>query len=747
MELSKDTLFAGRYRLLQERGRGSFGEVWLARDEQLDMDVAVKVYIALDDRGIEDFKKEYKTAYNLNHPNLLHAYHFDICERRPFLVMPFCPSSALSLLGQCDTETLWRFIRDVASGLAYLHSQDVVHHDIKPDNVLIAEDGTFLITDFGISTKMRTSLRRNSLRSAGEESSGGSLPYMGPEMFSGKPESVKATDIWAFGATIYEMLTGDLPFFGQGGVMQLKGAAVPELDTEDRELADLVKACMAKETWDRPTAESVAKMADIRLRGGEPEAPGKKQSGGVSRKTVRKIPNVKQTVPSQVKLAGNDPEHPEPQDTAGDNPLPGIVTAAAVLCIPFSILATIPNHSWISIVGSLLSVLGSVLLLCKQKWGYYFCCTGGALIAGALSDPSWERILFLWGGLAAIALVGWLLLTKVRNRNGKTAWEMMQARAQARTASGKPSLDKWVLGALAVIGVAGVLAGIFSNPNRKIIRQELQRDKARYNYLVSNIKKQVSAGTLDSYDVLNMQELEKKERELKELESSLALRGVKMDASRQVAEMLSGIREEFAFECIQRGVQNSDSDEEMAEQLYFAKVYGHSNDVDSLYYFQAAEMNGIMWVSSVDFYREEGDVQEEIHYNRAEVNGRTGPLDKSPGGSGALTASKTDYLYMRFELKPFEGVTKRYNKHTFGVKLFTPEGRLMRGESSPRGFTYTQEVDLSSADASGDFSLDSNRVVLAGWGNDSKTAYLPGVYHVELYDGERQLFRLPVTFK
>lgn len=259
-------IFANRYRLLKERGRGSFGEVWLAQDEQLDnMQVAVKVYIALDDRGIEEFKKEYKTAYDLNHPNLLHANHFDICDRRPFLVMPYCPDSALSLIGNCDRETLWQFIKDVSAGLAYLHSKDIVHHDIKPDNILRTEDGRFVITDFGISTKMRSTLRRNSTRTMSQNSSGGSLPYMGPEMFSTKPESVKATDIWAFGVTLYEIITGVLPFFGQGGVMQLNGAQVPELEYEDQEIVKLVKACMAKNTWDRPTAENVNNTTASRL--------------------------------------------------------------------------------------------------------------------------------------------------------------------------------------------------------------------------------------------------------------------------------------------------------------------------------------------------------------------------------------------------------------------------------------------------------------------------------------------------
>lgn len=299
-----DILLNDRYRLIEKRGSGSFGEVWLARDGQLEIDVAVKMYIALDDRGIEEFKKEYRTAYNLNHPNLLHAYHFDIFEKRPFLVMPYCPSSATSLIGNCSDDTLWGFIKDVASGLSYLHSLDIVHHDIKPDNVLITEDGRFVITDFGISTNMRSTLRRNSTRNINRNSSGGSLPYMGPEMFTSRPESVKATDIWALGVTLYEMIAGELPFFGQGGVMMLNGAEVPELDYPDKNIVSLVKACLSKETWDRPTAEEIVKMAETKSFIGK-NAP-KKKTG--CKKTVD-LKNRKNQTDSSNKRSDIEKEH------------------------------------------------------------------------------------------------------------------------------------------------------------------------------------------------------------------------------------------------------------------------------------------------------------------------------------------------------------------------------------------------------------------------------------------------------
>ena len=268
MTLKEGDIINGRYRLISERGRGTFGEVWQAWDDILDMEVALKIYIALDTRGINEFKSEFRTTFNLNHPNLLHASHFDVVEKRPYLVMPYCPVSADELVGRLSEEEAWKFIKDVSSGLAYLHSKDIIHRDIKPDNILRNAQGDFLISDFGVSVKMRSTLRRNSVRDLSESSTQGTIGYMGPEMFSSNASAVKATDIWALGATVFELLEDELPFFGQGGVMQIHGGAIPDLKGEwSDNLKSTVAACLSKDTWERPKAEDLEWYASDILAG------------------------------------------------------------------------------------------------------------------------------------------------------------------------------------------------------------------------------------------------------------------------------------------------------------------------------------------------------------------------------------------------------------------------------------------------------------------------------------------------
>ena len=232
MWLQENTLFADRYQLIRLLGRGGFSEVWLAEDRLTGLKVAIKVYApgtGLDSDGMSVFSKELSLVYNLHHTNLLKPQHFDQCNNRPYLVLPYCEQgSALKLVGQMPEEEAWRFLRDVAAGLEYLHALEppVIHQDIKPDNVLRDSTGTFMITDFGISTKIRSTLRK-SVNQA--ENSGGTMAYMGPERFSKHPMAIMASDVWALGATLFELLSGDPPFGDLGGVLQQKGAEIPEV--------------------------------------------------------------------------------------------------------------------------------------------------------------------------------------------------------------------------------------------------------------------------------------------------------------------------------------------------------------------------------------------------------------------------------------------------------------------------------------------------------------------------------------
>lgn len=264
-ELKINGIIKDRYQLLKFLGNGSFGEVWLVHDKFTDRDVALKIYLSLDPSGIDEFQHEYSNSVDIASPFLLTPDYFDVYNRRPFLVMKYCENGSSSkLAGNITEEQLWQFIHDVASGLSVLHSQSdpIVHQDIKPDNILIDRQGHFLITDFGISKRLRATMRRQSKRDV----SSGAMPYMAPERFESNPKLTTASDIWSLGASIYELATGELPFSGFGGSMQRNGAEIPSLPTiYSTSLNNIMQSCLAVNKEDRPSANEICEAAKNRI--------------------------------------------------------------------------------------------------------------------------------------------------------------------------------------------------------------------------------------------------------------------------------------------------------------------------------------------------------------------------------------------------------------------------------------------------------------------------------------------------
>lgn len=271
---NNNNLFNGRYIFERMLGRGNFSEVWLAKDVQTNIEVALKIYApatGLDNDGVQMLAREFAIVVNANQENLLKPLYYDVCDRKPYLVLPFCKSgSILRHVGRFTEEDTWHLLHDVASGLAYLHNMEppIVHQDIKPDNIMIGELGQYQITDFGVSAHSRSHLRKTlSL----ELLSAGTTAYMAPERFGPNSQSRPINDIWSLGAVAYEMMTGDVPFGESGGLLQKKGADIPMLPEDkiakDSELPRVIERCLALDPDDRPDAQQLAEWAEKALRG------------------------------------------------------------------------------------------------------------------------------------------------------------------------------------------------------------------------------------------------------------------------------------------------------------------------------------------------------------------------------------------------------------------------------------------------------------------------------------------------
>ena len=249
----KGMVWDGRYLLVKRLGDGATAQVWEAQDTKAgNIKVAVKIFSAFGNigtRGIQIFSDEFKNVHGLIQTNLLIPSSYDLCGNVPYLVSKYCENgSAHSLIQKLDARDIESFVRDTAQGLDYLHKHGIVHQDIKPDNILIDDDGNYVLTDFGISNQ-----------SATERDTNGTPAYMGPERFGRNPVSTPESDIWSLGATIFEMITGDVPFGDNGGMVQAAGEKIPKLPNSfnSKKIKNLVYRCLDPEPQNRPSAEEI----------------------------------------------------------------------------------------------------------------------------------------------------------------------------------------------------------------------------------------------------------------------------------------------------------------------------------------------------------------------------------------------------------------------------------------------------------------------------------------------------------
>jgi serine/threonine protein kinase len=252
-EMTGETI-AGRYRLLEPLGSGAMSAVWLARDDELERQVAVKLLAPSADRA--RFEREARAVAALSHPNICALYDYGEADGKPYMVLEYLPNGSLEErlhAGQplADDETL-RIATEIAAGLAHAHERGLVHRDLKPANVLFDAEGRAKIADFGIASMGDAA----TLTEAGTVL--GTAAYISPEQAGGLPAG-PASDVYSVGVILFRMLTGAFPFVSTN-VMELvrmhrddppRPVADARPDAPPR-LASIVTASLAKDPADRP---------------------------------------------------------------------------------------------------------------------------------------------------------------------------------------------------------------------------------------------------------------------------------------------------------------------------------------------------------------------------------------------------------------------------------------------------------------------------------------------------------------
>lgn len=216
--LSRGQKINERYEIIKTIGEGGMANVYLANDTILDRKVAIKVLrgdLSNDEKFIRRFRREALSVSNLSHPNIVEVYDVGEEEENYYIVMEYIEGKTLKQLLQKRGALTLTEVIDIMSqltdGLSHAHEAYIIHRDIKPQNIMIEDNGLVKITDFGIAMAL------NSTQLTQTNSVMGSVHYLPPEQANGKGSTVKS-DIYSLGILMYELLTGSVPFKGDNAV-------------------------------------------------------------------------------------------------------------------------------------------------------------------------------------------------------------------------------------------------------------------------------------------------------------------------------------------------------------------------------------------------------------------------------------------------------------------------------------------------------------------------------------------------
>src|SRR3954452_19227933 len=211
------TVFDGRYRVLRKLGTGGMANVYLAEDQELGCNVAIKILDdrhSTDDQFIERFRREAKNAAGLSHPNIVSIYDRGEAEGSYYIAMEFLDGRTLKELitekGPVPIRLAIDYARQILAAVGFAHKHGIVHRDVKPHNVLVSGEGQLKVTDFGIA-------RYGASQMTEVGSIIGTAQYLSPEQARGQQVRPPA-DLYSLGVVLYEMLTGHVPFEGDSAV-------------------------------------------------------------------------------------------------------------------------------------------------------------------------------------------------------------------------------------------------------------------------------------------------------------------------------------------------------------------------------------------------------------------------------------------------------------------------------------------------------------------------------------------------